>query len=226
MVHADGQPPAALALGQLRDRRAVTSLIGALRDTHPLVRAMAAHALGQTGDSRAVTPLGDRLRDRDALVRKRARIALDEIRRQSAAPARGGKLVVLRLGGMGDRTRRGAALLPELRRLWVSNIQKSPGLRLADAGIPSGSRVYEVNASITELSQRQSGGMTETTCNISVVLGDGRGSIVMMTSGGATVQVQNRGNLPRSQVVAMQASALESAVATAHSNVIKFLASR
>lgn len=218
----------ALALGQLRDPRAVPSLIGALRDSHPLVRAMAAHALGQVGDSRAQAPLHERLKDRDSLVRKRARIALEEIRRQQLRPAAGGgrKVVVLRLGGMGDRTRRGGALLPELRRLWVSNIQKSPGLRLADGTSLPGARIYEVTASITELSQRQSAGMTETTCNVSVVLGDGKGSIVMMTSGGATVQVQNRGNLAKSQVVALQTSALENAVASAHSNVVKFLASR
>jgi hypothetical protein len=220
---------AALAIGQLRDRRAVPSLIGALRDGHPLVRAMVAHALGLIGDSRAVVPLGERLKDRDGLVRKRARLALEEIRKQELKPVRspGARVVLLRVGGMGDRTRRGGALLPELRRLWVSNIQKSPGLRLADGGAARpGSKVYEVNSSITELSQRSHGAVTETTCNISVVLGDGRGAIVMMTSGGATVQVQNRGNLAKSQVDALQASALETAVATAHSNVIKFLASR
>jgi hypothetical protein len=221
---------AALALGQLRDRRVVPSLIGALRDGHPLVRAMAAHALGRIGDDRAVFPLRERLKDRDALVRKRAQVALDEIRKlgvRAPLPVSRSKVVVLRLGGMGDRTRRGGALLPELRRLWVSHIQRSPGLRLGDATPPpSGSRVYEVNSSITELSQRSSGQLTETTCNVSVILGDGKGSIVMMTSGGATVQVQSRGNLPRSSVVALQTSALETAVATAHSNVIKFLAAR
>jgi hypothetical protein len=207
----------ALALGQLRDRRAVPALVSALADRHPLVRATASHALGLIGDSRAATPLRERLRDRDALVRRRSRAALDQLRATQ-------RVVLLRLGDVGDRTRRGSSLLPQLRRLWLDRIQRSPGVRLLEGkpqpGAPN--RIYEMTSAITQLTLRTEGSVTETTCSVSVVLGDSNGSIVMMTSGGATVQVRSRYTNPS----AAQSSALENAVASAHSNVLKFLASR
>jgi hypothetical protein len=196
----------ALALGQLRDRRAVPALVSALADRHPLVRATASHALGLIGDSRAATPL-----------RGRSRAALDQLRATQ-------RVVLLRLGDVGDRTRRGSSLLPQLRRLWLDRIQRSPGVRLLEGkpqpGAPN--RIYEMTSAITQLTLRTEGSVTETTCSVSVVLGDSNGSIVMMTSGGATVQVRSRYTNPS----AAQSSALENAVASAHSNVLKFLASR
>ena len=115
-------------------------------------------------------------------------------------------------------------LIPELRRLWTERISQTPGIRLVSGGAP-GQKVYEVNAAITQLSSHQRGDLVETTCSVSVVVGDHHGSILMMTSGGATVQVQSQ-TFSKSQEPAMRVSALASAVATAHSNVVKFLAAR
>ncbi len=213
---------AALALAHLKDRRAVPALIRALQDPHPLVRGMSAHALGLLGDSRAVPPLRDRLKDRDDLVRRRAKLSLDQLLRPSAQRA----TILVRLGGMGDKTKRGKNLVPQLRRLWREQITGTPGLQLlAPGGGGPGQKIYEVTASIVELSSHQRGDTVETTCNISVVLGDQKGSIVMMTSGGATVQVESR-RFDRSREPAMQTSALEGAIASAHSNLMKYLARR
>jgi hypothetical protein len=212
---------AALALGKLKDKRAVPALIRALGDRHPLVRGMVAVSLGTVGDSRAALPLKDRLIDADPLVRKRAKEALDLLHKH---PSR--RSVLVRLGSVGDRTRHGRALVPELRRLWGERIGKSPGLELTSARTPNkGQKIYEVTSSITELKSRRQGSYIETTCSISVILGDHRGSIVMMTTGGATVQVQSKVNAPHNEN-AMQTSALEGAITSAHANLVRFLATR
>jgi len=74
---------AALALGQVRDRRVVRPLVAALRDQDGSVGASAATALGQLGDAQAVEPLVS------ALLTSKEPAA-----RQSAAEA---------LGNLGDR---------------------------------------------------------------------------------------------------------------------------
>jgi hypothetical protein len=220
---------AAIALGQVRDMRTVPALIRRLNDPNPLVRGMVAAALGEIGDSRAASPLRDRLKDRDSLVRRHVRASLDQIQKASKAtdgrPANG-RTILLRLGGVGDRTKQGQVLIPELRRLWTERISQTPGIRLVSGSANApGQKVYEVNASITRLSSQHRGDLVETTCSVSVVVGDHHGSILMMTSGGATVQVQSQ-TFSKSQEPALRASALANAVASAHSNVVKFLAAR
>ncbi len=54
---------AALALGLLRDRAAVPTLIGLLDDDHDQVRAAAIDALGQIGEPSAIAPLLARMND-------------------------------------------------------------------------------------------------------------------------------------------------------------------
>jgi HEAT repeat protein len=78
---------AALALGELEDRRpetpveaAVEPLIGALGDESPTVRAMASSALGRRRDPRAVEPLERLLQDDDEVVRHTAAAVLHAFR--------------------------------------------------------------------------------------------------------------------------------------------------
>jgi len=214
---------ATLALGQLKDRRSVPALIRALQDDRALVRGMAALALGAIGDTRAVAPLQLRLKDTDARVRQRAKTALSQVT-QSSRAAR--KPVWLRLGGMGDKTRSGGDLVPQLRRLWSDRIEQSPGLRLASQPQAAASQeVYEVSSAITELFTKAQGGLWETTCSVSLILGDRRGSILMMTSGGATVHVQSR-QVRKDQQSALRVNALERAIASAHTNLLEYLARR
>jgi HEAT repeat protein len=60
---------AALALGDLRDRRALRLLLGALWDKAPPVRAAAAYELGRLRDWAAIRPLIPLLKDADSDVR-------------------------------------------------------------------------------------------------------------------------------------------------------------
>ena len=70
---------AALALGNIGDKRAVKPLITALVDEDWVVRGGAALALGDIGDKRAVEPLITALVDEDWLVRENAADALGKI---------------------------------------------------------------------------------------------------------------------------------------------------
>lgn len=68
---------AAIALGNLRDRRAVEHLTQALDDPDPIIRGHVAWALGQIGGPNATTALRDRLsREQDADVREELAEAL------------------------------------------------------------------------------------------------------------------------------------------------------
>lgn len=75
----DARMNAALALGGLRDARAVDPLIGALSDRHAGVRRNAAHALGTLGDRRAVDPLLAALKDGEKTLCEEAAAALGEL---------------------------------------------------------------------------------------------------------------------------------------------------
>ena len=77
----------ALALGELKNTRAVEPLIGALGDDHEYVRQAAAASLSKTGDARAVQPLIGTTRDDNVLVRRMAVIALGQIGDDSALPS-------------------------------------------------------------------------------------------------------------------------------------------
>lgn len=63
-----------------------TSVIGALADPDPYVRARAAHALGRFADPGALEPLAARLKDPDALVRAASAEALGAIGDPRAIP--------------------------------------------------------------------------------------------------------------------------------------------
>ena len=70
---------AAIALGKIKDNRAVDPLIQALKDNDSQIRANAAEALGNIGDTRSVRPLIQALKDDDINVRNEAAYALDKL---------------------------------------------------------------------------------------------------------------------------------------------------
>lgn len=74
---------AAVSLGRLEDKRAMSALVKALGDEHRSVRALAAVALGRIGDPRALPALQKAIKDQDEVVRKRAREAIDAIQKKS-----------------------------------------------------------------------------------------------------------------------------------------------
>jgi hypothetical protein len=214
---------ATLMLAKIKDRRAVPALIHALSDGSPLVRGMAAHALGVIGDSRALAPLKERRSDRDALVRKRVRVAIDQIKKQQASAPKKSMIILLRLASVGDNTKKGKALVPTLRRLWSERLESDPRVALASELHPvAGQRAYELTTSILKITSERRGEFLESTCNVNLVLGDHKGSIVMMTNGEATVQVMARSQRP-GQEKEVILDALGEAVGSVHANLLRFL---
>jgi HEAT repeat protein len=69
------------------DPAGVPILIGALSDTEPMVREIAAQGLGYLGDVRACPPLAKALRDTDVHVRRRAAAALVTLPAKSIQPS-------------------------------------------------------------------------------------------------------------------------------------------
>lgn len=76
---------AAIALGERHERRAVESLIGALRDPNHHVREEVVAALGRIGDPRAIDPLIGMLNDPYRSIRLRAIRALEQIGESAGA---------------------------------------------------------------------------------------------------------------------------------------------
>jgi HEAT repeat protein len=77
--YADVRWKSAKALGQIRDKRAVESLIEALSDDHEYVRKCSTEALGEIGDDRALDKLVAALNDEDVEIRTSAANALGKI---------------------------------------------------------------------------------------------------------------------------------------------------
>ncbi len=77
----------AAVLGELADRRAVSSLVTLLGDTNENVRATAATALGNLEDTQGVEPLISALDDPNTDVRSNAAIALGRLGDSRALPA-------------------------------------------------------------------------------------------------------------------------------------------
>ena len=70
---------AALALGEIKDKRAVDPLIEAIKDNNSRVRGAVVKAIGELKDTRAVEPLIAVLNDSDSYVRLAACVALGKL---------------------------------------------------------------------------------------------------------------------------------------------------
>src|SRR5512136_1518005 len=86
---------AAKALGESRDPRAISPLIGCLKDVDPRVRRCCAEALLELGSIRSVPAFAERLEDREEslFTRKVAAEALAKIRSYSAIESLVGRLL-------------------------------------------------------------------------------------------------------------------------------------
>lgn len=232
---------ALVALSKLKDRRAVPRLIIVLRDDrNATARALAAAALGAVGDRRAAGVLRSKLADRSRRVRRQARIALARLtipptptpkirNRYIRIPKRRrprGPRVLVKLGSMGAKSHRARRLRKLLRGLWRDKVASSSEVGLLEEGKRPASetskrKVYGVSSSITKLKRVRAGRLVKTTCTVSVMVDQG-GSIVMMTSGGATVEVTSR-RFSRHDARKQERSALENAIASAHQNLMRYL---
>jgi hypothetical protein len=155
-------------------------------------------------------------RDPSELVRRRALAAL--VRRQPT-PSMPPGLLHVTIGGIGNHTDASPALTRRLRSYILRELAHTPGVSLA--GRPQSG--FWIDSSITELSRRFTGPWIEISCEVSLIVGKlPSKAMLMMTSGGATVQAPRQGLGPEAEA-ALEASALESAVHGAHQNLLAFL---
>ena len=215
---------AAVVLGKLRDRRSVPSLLRALADENETVRGLSAQVLGELGDASIVAAL-ERARRSDAsqFVRNRARRGAGQAAARRDGDARraasGGALHV-EVGGIGVKARHASPELTQrLREYIIRELSRTPGLTLEGKPLSG----FLIDSSITNVSRRLTDQWVEITCEISFVVGRlPSKAMVMMTSGGATVQAPRMGLRPENEK-ALQLDALEGAVQGAHENLLAFL---
>jgi hypothetical protein len=214
---------AAVVLGKLHETRAVPSLLRALSDENEAVRGLVAQVLGDLGDPQASGPL-ERARREDAsqFVRDKARTALAHLREQIAAEQAQSTPSALHVevGGVGIKTRNGSReLAARLREFIIRELSRTPGLTLEGKPISG----FQIDSAITGLELRTTDQWVEVSCEISLIVGRlPSKALVMMTSGGATVQAPKLGFRPEKER-ALEVDALEGAVQGAHQNLLAFI---
>ena len=217
---------AAVVLGKLHDRRGVPALMRALSDQVETVRGMAAQVLGELGDSSARAALERAKRDPSPFVRGQAIVAYNKLgggTQVVARPQPSSRALHVEVGGIGAKT---AAATPELqarlRSFILRELEHTPGLTLE--GAPRNG--FLIDSAITQLSRRTTQDYVEISCEVSLIVGKlPSKAMVMMTSGGATVQTPRAGFRPDREK-ALQVDALEGAVHGAHENLLAFLKSQ
>ncbi|MBI5482469.1 MAG: HEAT repeat domain-containing protein [Deltaproteobacteria bacterium] len=226
---------AALVLGKLKDKRAVPALKKVLAsDGHYAVRATAAQSLGQIGDKGAIPALEKAQSDSHDFVRARAKSALQAL--TASAPPKpepvtvavksGRERFYVGVGGIGDKSKRaGPDMVKRMREFVVRELESTPEVTLRLDGTGRGRKLkgFTIEGSITELKKTASRNYVEISCEVSYVVGvyPSR-SIIMMTTGGATIQTP-KGQFRTTQEPGLRVSALEEAVRGAHQNLLAFL---
>jgi hypothetical protein len=223
---------AAVVLGKLHDARSVPSLMRALSDENETVRGLSAQVLGDLGDSQAIAALQRaRKSDSSAFVRDKAQAALTKLHPDSMAlgrsssssssPASSPSALHVEVGGIGmkSRTQASGELTARLREYILRELARTPGLTLEGKPLSG----FLIDSSITNVSRKQTDQWIEITCEVSFVVGRlPSKAMVMMTSGGATVQAPRMGLRPDREK-ALQFDALEGAVQGAHQNLLAYL---
>jgi hypothetical protein len=211
---------AAAILRRLREPRAMPSLLRALDDSSESVRGVAAEVLGELDDPSVIEALEHVRRDRSAFVRQKAADALARLRRPPPGEPSRSRPVHVYVGGVGSKSRHlPAALTTRLRELVTRELQRTPGLTLEGQPLSG----FLIDSAITEMSRRTTDDWVEVSCEVSFIVGRlPSKAMVMMTSGGATVQAPKVGFRPEREL-ALQADALEGAVHGAHQNLLAFL---
>lgn len=225
LVKALGDPSwrvrlqAVVVLGKLRDKRALGPLVHALSDPDENVRSVAVQAVVDLGERDALKAI-ERLRsDPSSLVRQRVTVAIAKLQAPppSLAPK---KQVFVSIGGIGSKAKKTPPeMTSRLRDLITRELEKSPGVTLEGKPLSG----FSIDSSITVLNKKVTNEWIEYTCEISLIVGRlPEKSMVMMTSGGATVQAPRVGMKPEVEA-GMQFDALEGAVKGAHQNLLAFI---
>ncbi len=227
---------AAAVLAKQRAPLVAPLLEGLLSDENDAVREVAATGLGELQGlssaerARVRASLSKATQDRSPQVRTRAQAALEKLGGSgnvgpnapstavSAARPRDGVHVVI--GGVGAKPKNVSVdMTRKLRTLLIREFAATPEL-VIDGQPVSG---YLIDSSITALDRRITHDFVEVDCEISVVVGRlPSKAVVMMTSGGATVQ-EPRSDFRADRDAALEADALEGAVKGAHENLLTYL---
>jgi hypothetical protein len=221
---------AALVLGKLKDKRAVPTLIQALKDENESVRGVAATSLGQIGDKAAANALLEASNDSSEFVRSQAKKALESVAvamTQTSLPApRAGARYYMAIG---FDTKGGNAQYGQLvKDALAKELQKLPTVTLSvGAGPPSAQMLaqkrlkgFVVDGSIQRLSASRAGGQQQIDCDLRAFVATYPDrSIKMMTTEGASLQT---GSGP-SEEMSGKRDCLLAAVEAVRDDVNKFL---
>ncbi len=196
----------------------LASLEKATHDPSWRVRLQAAAVLARSKDEHAIPILQRLTRDDQATVRRFATDALERLR--AAHPPSHSGNVHIAIGGVGAKTKNATPQMTQrLRELLLREFANTPGMTI-DGQPVSG---FLIDSSITALNRRDTREWVEISCEISVIVGRlPSKAMVMMTSGGATVQ-QPRGGFRNELAAGLEADALEGAVKGAHENLLSYL---
>lgn len=218
---------AAVVLGKLHEARAVPSLIRALSDENETVRGLAAQDLGELGDGRAIAALERARHDGSAFVRDKAGQALAHLhpsevalRSTGASHASSSHALHVEVGGVGMKARHAPPeLTARLREFLIRELERTPGVTLEGKPLSG----FLIDSSITSVSRKTTDQWVEISCEVSMIVGRlPSRAMVMMTSGGATVQAPKMGLRPDKER-ALQVDALQGAVQGAHENLVAFI---
>ena len=198
-----------------------SALDKATRDSSWRVRLQAASVLAKVKDERAITLLERLLRDDQPTVRRAAEVALDHLRTPVAVkPPAGKKDVQILIGGVGAKSKNATpAMTKQLRSLLEREFAHTPAFVVNGQPVSG----YLIDGSIAVLERKATRDWIEITCEVKVIVGRlPAKAMVMMTSGGATVQ-EPRGEYRPERAASLEADALENAVKGAHDNVLAYL---
>lgn len=205
-----------------------STLEHATHDPSWRVRLQAAAVIARSKDDRAIPILQRLSRDDQATVRRFAAEALDRIRATQVTPPDPGGArppshsggVHIAIGGVGAKTKNASPEMTQrLRELLVREFANTPGLTIDGQPVTG----FLIDSSITTLNRKFTHEWVEISCEISVIVGRlPSKAMVMMTSGGATVQ-QPRAGFHNELAARLEADALEGAVKGAHENLLSYL---
>jgi HEAT repeats len=228
---------AAYVLARQKSPHGAPLLQNLLIDENDSVREVAATGLGELVGmspaelSQARQALERATGDSSAQVRARAQAALDKLGASSSsgttgasiapiAPVRPHDGVRVVIGGVGAKPKNVSPdMTRRLRDLLVREFSATPELVIGGQPVTG----FLIDSSITALSRRTTHDFVEVDCEISVIVGRlPSKAVVMMTSGGATVQ-EPRADFRPERGSSLEADALEGAVKGAHENLLTYL---
>lgn len=246
--HDKARIAAVVALGRLKDKRALRPLVAALKDENHLVRAVAAAALGELGHKAALPALQQAASDGDKIVRKRATEAIATIRNVNELPAQA-TAKTAKKAGFGNSPR-AVAPRPELYVSLKSAADDSAGKfskavrkeraelakqllarQIADSSEVTTEKTmadkygigrHNVDLSITNFQHVVRGPYVEIECDLRIALSNDRGKMLSFLSGGAKVQVPKK-TFRESYLPNLRREALENAVKGIYGDMVKHM---